>query len=385
VGSSGCSAGWTTPGSEFFSDGAAALAALEQRPADVVATDVQMSGLDGGRRLARVQERHPDVVRLALSGDPDAAIVFRAVPHAHQFLAKPFELAPLRAVLERACALRSLLTNASVRELVGRGNDLPAAPGTYVALTQVLRDPQGLRGLARRDRGARRRGGGPRAPALEHRVVRHGAAGGQRPGRDLPPRRRDPADAGAGHRARAGVHPAPGPSARAFERVQVVALQTARLARAFLAGTPEADDAFVAGLLHPVGQLVLGARATDRYASVLGESTRDRRPLLDVERERLGVTHADVGAYLLGLWGIRQSGLEAVAYHARPDRLDRALGVATAVHLGRVLGADPKAAEGELPETSPTRVPALHLARIGALGELPRFREVARAARQDAA
>ena len=39
------------------------------------------------------------------------------------------------------------------------------------------------------------------------------------------------------------------------------------------------------------------------------------------EREIFGVTHAEVGAYLLGLWGIPFPIVEAVAFHHRPNEV----------------------------------------------------------------
>ena len=52
----------------FAISGAAALAALEQEPADVIVSDIQMPGMDGAVLLARVQERYPATIRLVLSG-----------------------------------------------------------------------------------------------------------------------------------------------------------------------------------------------------------------------------------------------------------------------------------------------------------------------------
>ena len=45
------------------------------------------------------------------------------------------------------------------------------------------------------------------------------------------------------------------------------------------------------------------------------EATQRGVSLEEVERDRLGVTHADVGAYLLGLWGLPHEIIEAVAHH----------------------------------------------------------------------
>ena len=55
-------------------------------------------------------------------------------------------------------------------------------------------------------------------------------------------------------------------------------------------------------------------RALDRKKELNGDSAA-------AEREIFGVTHAEVGAYLLGLWGIPFPIVEAVAFHHRPNEV----------------------------------------------------------------
>jgi HD-like signal output (HDOD) protein len=52
------------------------------------------------------------------------------------------------------------------------------------------------------------------------------------------------------------------------------------------------------------------------------------------EREIFGVTHAEVGAYLLGLWGIPFPIVEAVAFHHRPNEVaPESRPLVTAIHI----------------------------------------------------
>jgi putative nucleotidyltransferase with HDIG domain len=85
-----------------------------------------------------------------------------------------------------------------------------------------------------------------------------------------------------------------------------------------------AEEAFLAGLLHDVGKLVFAVRSPN--------------PLGDADTlqaaEEIQLQHAELGAYLLGLWGFPTSIVEAVAFHHTPSRSpDRALGLAGIVHL----------------------------------------------------
>ena len=50
-----------------------------------------------------------------------------------------------------------------------------------------------------------------------------------------------------------------------------------------------------------------------------------------MEQEYFGVSHAEVGGYLLGLWGLPYSLVEAVANHHRPERIIAPLYSASAI------------------------------------------------------
>ena len=61
-------------------------------------------------------------------------------------------------------------------------------------------------------------------------------------------------------------------------------------------------------------------------------------PLHEAELEVFGATHAGAAAYLLGLWGLPASIVEAVAFHHTPGRSDlRSFGPLAAVHVANVL------------------------------------------------
>jgi HD-like signal output (HDOD) protein len=96
------------------------------------------------------------------------------------------------------------------------------------------------------------------------------------------------------------------------------AIRTAYAARAMGDGEPERAALFTAGLLHDVGKLVLASQAPDRLDAVLREAAERGVPAHEAERSEWGTTHAEVGAYLLGLWGLPWSIVEAVALHHAP-------------------------------------------------------------------
>jgi putative nucleotidyltransferase with HDIG domain len=78
------------------------------------------------------------------------------------------------------------------------------------------------------------------------------------------------------------------------------------------------EAAIVAALLHDIGKLVLAWKMPERFQRLSAKAQEQHRPLYQIEEELWGITHAEIGAYLLGLWGLPISITEAVAYHHSP-------------------------------------------------------------------
>lgn len=101
---------------------------MAKTPFDVIVSDMRMPGMDGATLLEHVRERYPEVIRIVLSGHTEMATALRVVPIAHQFIAKPCDAKMLHLAIERACHIQALLSDGSVRSLVGALGDLPALP-----------------------------------------------------------------------------------------------------------------------------------------------------------------------------------------------------------------------------------------------------------------
>ena len=89
----------------FVESGPRALVEMEQKPADVVVTDMRMPGMDGAQLLMIVRQRWPQAVRIVLSGYAEQAHVMRLVPVAHQFVSKPCDTHELERDIDRCLDL----------------------------------------------------------------------------------------------------------------------------------------------------------------------------------------------------------------------------------------------------------------------------------------
>lgn len=85
-------------------------------------------------------------------------------------------------------------------------------------------------------------------------------------------------------------------------------------------GCPE--EAYLSGMLHNVGQLVLWLNFPKEYASVV-VAERDEAQLIALEEKHLGTTHSEVGAWLVSNWELQSFISDAVLYHH--DSLERVL------------------------------------------------------------
>jgi hypothetical protein len=104
------------------------------------------------------------------------------------------------------------------------------------------------------------------------------------------------------------------------------------------------SQAYQAGLLHDIGKLALAQNFEVAYQGAVKGAEQQGRPLFQVEKELLGATHAEAGAYLLAVWGLPLPILEAVAFHHDSSGVfANGFSPAAAVHLAEHLveeGAD---------------------------------------------
>jgi len=158
-------------------------------------------------------------------------------------------------------------------------------------------------------------------------------------------------------------------------------LQTSALARrialAEAADVKAAESAFTAGLLHDLGHLMLAGNLASRYANARRVAAPDETAQLEAELKEFGTTHAELGAYLLGTWGLPLPMLEAVAWHHWPDRSeDTGFTALTAVHAANVFARELET--GGQPNKAACKLNSVYLERIGLLSRVDAWRELCR-------
>jgi putative nucleotidyltransferase with HDIG domain len=305
----------------FAAGGEAALSMLEASPFDVIVSDMRMPGMDGAALLQVVREKYPSVLRIILSGYTELEAAFRTVPVAHQFLLKPCEPNALRTAISRATSLVDVVNSKMLVSIVGSMQDLPSLPRTYAALRAALSDPntslERVAGIVEQD------------VAISAKVLQLVNSAFFGVTRDITNIRTAIGYLGINtlqslvlsvevFRSFQSQKKIPGFS---FDDLQAHSQLTARIIGSLPGLKGIAGAAVVAGLLHDVGKLVLIERTPEHFARAVAGARQENRPLFEVEEKLMGVSHAEVGAYLLSLWGIPYVIVEAVAHHHHPERV----------------------------------------------------------------
>ena len=363
----------------YATGGEEALSLMGGEPFDVIVTDMRMPGMDGAALLEHVTRRYPDVVRMVLSGQSDLESVIKSAGVTHQYLAKPCSIEALKDAVNRAVSLRQLLANASLKQVVSSMRSIPSVPPLYVELTNCLKSKEGslekASAIIQKDMG------------MSAKVLQL---------------------------ANSGLFGAPGRISKASEAVTYLGLDTIRallvtlhafsefqrggpsnfcvqslwrrslwtgtLAERIVQSLPATANSSIdmrtIGLLHDSGRLVLAANLPESFERVCRLAAEKSIPEWEAEREVFGTTHAEVGAYLFGLWGLPEPIVEAAAYHHLPSQCPHPGPVMlTALHVADILASEMEPggtySHGAQPDFE-------YLAGVGADGRLPEWRELAR-------
>jgi len=108
-------------------------------------------------------------------------------------------------------------------------------------------------------------------------------------------------------------------------------------------GYANGDEAYLAGLLHDVGQLALLTLEPARYLPLLRDFDGDMA-LMRQEQASFEVNHAEVGAWMAQRWNLHTLFADSIRYHHEPlDRIRDAHPLAQIVALANLLGTLPEA------------------------------------------
>ncbi|MCK5149141.1 HDOD domain-containing protein [bacterium] len=326
---------------DFVESGKNALELMTQHPFDVVVSDMRMPGMSGADLLENVMNKYPQTVRIVLSGHSDRDMILRSVRTAHQYLSKPCDAEMLISTVSRACSLREIMLNDEMKRLVSKMDSLPSLPTLYMEIMNELQSPESsmknVGGIIEKDIGMSAKilqlvnsafFGLPRHVAspgqavslLGMEVVKSLALAVQVFSQFDQSRLKNLSLDALWHHSEAVGH---------FSK---------KIYESESKDTNYIGYALIAGFLHDIGKLIFMSNFPEKYDSMIAESREKEIPLSSVELDSFGVTHGEVGAYLLSLWGLPDLVVEAIAHHHSPSRIPvKVLSPLAVVHAANII------------------------------------------------
>jgi HD-like signal output (HDOD) protein len=299
-----------------------ALEKLEAEFHAALVVDLRITGAKGADLLQQTAARHLRTLRFALGDVADREMVANSIGAPFQFISRPWKPAQLIAIIERSLSLDGWLSNDKLRAFIPRLGRLPGLPATYFEVVKRTESPnasvESVAEVVARD------------PTLSARLLQmvNSAASG------LTERITSPEGAVAFlglDTVKALVlclqvfNPGPPretpnlPLHHLWRHSFAVAQLARKLALLHTDDSRISSDAFAAGLLHRIGQILLVTHLACEYGPILMRAREQHHLLSDEELAHLGVNSNQVGAYLLGLWGMPVPLVEAVALYPTPS------------------------------------------------------------------
>ena len=352
-------------------DGETALNLLKQHTFDVVASDMEMPGMDGIQLLTEVRKLQPQTSRIIISGASDQAVAADSLNCTHLFIPKPFDVKILKDTLARITSLDAYLRDDKLRGLAGKMRTLPSFPLVYLEIMQEIESPtssiQGIAKIIVKD------------PSISTRILRVANSAAFGPAETVS----DPVEAvqilgmntvrSLALSAQVFASFAPGRlNSFSADVLWSHLMKCGDLARTIMrrdrASVADAEDAYTAGMLHDMGKLMLADALPAEFQKALDLAEAEKISLSEAEVQVFGATHTGLAAYLFGLWGLPAAIVEAVAFHDAPEKSDlKKSSALTAVHVANAL-------------TDGSLTPALnldYLTEIGVADRLDDWRDTA--------
>lgn len=299
-----------------------ALAAVNSKPPDLVLSDHLMPGMRGSELLEAVRLASPSTLRIIMSGyvSLDKLTV---ITSAHQYVAKPFDAMELKELLRRTFAAQDRICDEGLRTVVTSLRSLPSLPQVQHTLLALLQDSHEagatIGNIIAQDLG------------LTAKVLQ--LANSPLFGRDYLVTSPSEAVTCLGTSIIAAIvlsqtlfkhynensHPEMN-----LRRVWNHSWDTAALAQLFCREKelPRVmrEEAFLAGLLHETGRLILVDNFPEKFQAACDAARESNSPLTLRLQEVFHTTSTQIAAYLLDLWGLPPAVVSAVSFFEQPEQ-----------------------------------------------------------------
>jgi len=363
----------------FVSSGTEALQILDANPMDVVVTDLKMPEMDGSQLLREIKNRQPHVVRIVLSGHVKHDMTLQSLQIAHQCLAKPCDAELLKQTLAKLFALRDLLADDSIKKIVSQIDSLPSLPAIYSQIMEEMQseDPsiKKVGDIIAQDASMTAKilqivnsvffGLSRKISSTQQAVMLLGLE----TIKSLVLSVKIFAEFSRKKFSWFNIEDLFNHSMSVSCYAQAI-VKNEKLERDLI------SYSLMAGILHDLGKLILATNFQQPYRQVLAEAQNSGLNPWDLEYQAFGTSHAEIGAYLMGLWNLDNQIIQAIAFHHRPAQsMARDVNLLTAVHIGNALDHN---GHREVEQESGLQFDDEYLDNLGVADRIPEWRQVCR-------
>ncbi|MEL0117419.1 MAG: response regulator [Opitutae bacterium] len=338
---------------DFVDSGESALQMMAQKEFDVIVSDMRMPNMNGAELLNEVKDLHPNTIRFILSGYSDKDLILKSLDSTHQYLAKPCDPETLKTRILRATSLQESISNDALKNLISQLGELPTLPALYEEILSLLRQPdvssECLSDAIKKDIG------------MTAKILKFANSGYVGLKRKISGMNDAVSYLGMdyirsiiltiGAFGRLKQFQIDGSTLEDFWGNSLMVAEAAKaITISQTSSRTMAEESYVGGLLHACGKLILSANFPSKYVEVNKMVEEDEMPLLDAEVKIFGAHHGQVGAFILGLWGLAGPIVEAVHWYRNPSNsIPVDFQPLTSVHVASSLIFEPDDEEEDLP------------------------------------
>lgn len=316
--------------------GEEALQFLANNAVDVVVSDMRMPNMDGAQLLKEVCALYPHTFRIILSGQAENSATLEASLYAHQWRNKPCDTNVLIELLNEIEQTRNAFPNAEIRNAISGLKSIASPPAIFLKIQEAINSKNSnvdevariiasdlalsAKILHLANSAFFSRGG--QVDSVDKAILRLGQ------------------DVICNVVLMLESFSSPVCTNRKFiEDIQaysyIISQTVSKMVPKHLKSSAQ-----LAGLLHDVGKILLMQILPDRsdeLSHYYGEEDGQSNSIY-VERNRFNADHAQVGAYLIQLWGFSLTVVEGILYHHNLERIqDKEFNISAAIYIADCL------------------------------------------------
>ncbi|MDR3566032.1 MAG: HDOD domain-containing protein [Negativicutes bacterium] len=296
------------------------LRLLAENSVDVVVSDMRMPGMDGHQFLRRVKALYPGTTRLILSGYADEKEIFESLIDGSNslYLFKPWNGDELKKKIEQIFAARQIYRNPALLSIVNSLENLSLVTGIFDSVSRLIDEDAEIGTIARVIQTD------PTVTAAILRIVnsaffnvKTGSVSQAITFLGLAVLKAVVLSCTLSKSANIKVPPFS--IARLTNHASTANILMEKIYTGLLK-KPLPESLVTAGLLHNLGLVLCLHYFPVQYRQVIAEHSQNvgSNQFTTREKEMFGVTHAEMGGYLLDWWGIPYAIVECALFHHEP-------------------------------------------------------------------